>query len=335
MISTLLLSAVALVAPPAANRGGEWIADWDAAAKLAKESGKDLLVDFTGSDWCGWCVKLHDEVFQHDEFLKGVGDKYVLVALDFPRDDAVKAKVPNPTRNAALQKRYHVRGFPTILLMAADGDVIGQTGYQQGGPAAYLTHLEELRTAGLPLLEEQDKMEQKIVAAKDAEKAALIEEAMTRLAALTEENAFLATKFGDLVRLGLVADPDNKSGLKRKSIEALLKAGQLDDELATVVRTLDPKNEAGLLERVVAAEMGSIGSEEEIAPFVKKIDELVAFGPLKDSKIKLEICVNAAFFNHRFLKNPEAAKKYATMVKEGGEELNPQVKQLIDSILAG
>jgi len=335
MISTLLLTAAALAAPPAANRGGEWIADWDAAAKLAKESGKDLLVDFTGSDWCGWCVKLHDEVFKHDEFLKGVGDRYVLVALDFPRDEAVKAKVPNPARNSALQKRYHIRGFPTILLMAADGDVIGQTGYQPGGPAAYLTHLEELRTAGLPLLAEQDAMEAKIAAANGAEKVALIEEAITRLAGLTEENGFLGTKFGDLVRLGIAADPDNKSGLQRKSIEALLKAGQLDDALATEVRKLDPKNEAGLLERVVAAEMGTIGSEEEIAPFVKKIDELVAFGPLKDKQVALEICVNAAFFNHRFLKNAEAAKKYATMAKESGQELNPQVKQLIDSILGG
>ncbi|MGB0767609.1 MAG: hypothetical protein ACPGYV_07840, partial [Phycisphaeraceae bacterium] len=70
---------------------------------------------------------------------------WVLVALDFPRDEEIKAKVPNPERNKELQAKYGVRGFPTILLMTADGEVFGRTGYQAGGPEKYLEHMAELR----------------------------------------------------------------------------------------------------------------------------------------------------------------------------------------------
>ena len=72
-----------------AMSGEGWVADFDVAVKQAREQGKHLLVDFTGSDWCGWCIKLHDEVFAKEAFLKAAQEKYVLVALDFPRDQAI------------------------------------------------------------------------------------------------------------------------------------------------------------------------------------------------------------------------------------------------------
>ncbi|MCY3004338.1 MAG: thioredoxin family protein [Planctomycetota bacterium] len=95
-----LVGCVALVAPAVASEG--WIADFDEAVKIAKAEKKDLFVDFTGSDWCGWCKKLDAEVFSHEEFLTAAKKSFVLVALDFPRDEAVKAKVPNPKRNDEL-----------------------------------------------------------------------------------------------------------------------------------------------------------------------------------------------------------------------------------------
>jgi protein disulfide-isomerase len=112
----LIFGATALLAQPSLA-DETWFYEFDAAAAAAAESGKDLLVDFTGSDWCGWCHKLNDEVFDHQVFLDGVADQYVLVKLDFPRSDEAKAKVPNPDRNAELRDAHGVRGYPTILLM--------------------------------------------------------------------------------------------------------------------------------------------------------------------------------------------------------------------------
>ena len=89
-----------------------WLTDFDKAVETAKQEKKDLLVDFTGSDWCGWCIKLKEEVFDHDEFTKAVTPHFVLVALDYPRGEEAKAKVPNPERNKELSRSTGSRAFP-------------------------------------------------------------------------------------------------------------------------------------------------------------------------------------------------------------------------------
>jgi len=140
MLTIALLTAGALSGPPVAvDDGAKWHADFDEAAKVAREEGKDLLVDFTGSDWCPPCIKLHDQVLTNDAFLSAVSDKFVLVALDFPRNDEAKAKVPNPERNRELAKMYGVTGYPTVMMMTADGLDYGRiVGYGGAGVDAYL-----------------------------------------------------------------------------------------------------------------------------------------------------------------------------------------------------
>jgi thioredoxin-related protein len=140
-IRLLTTLCAALVATPAGLLAAEapWTADFAAAKKEAAASDKDLLIDFTGSDWCGWCIKLTKEVFSHDEFKEGVKDKFVLVELDFPQD---KSKLPEETQkqNEKLGAEYAVQGYPTILLTDAEGRPYAATGYQKGGPEAYLKH---------------------------------------------------------------------------------------------------------------------------------------------------------------------------------------------------
>ncbi len=144
----LLITAslcLTLLAPSAAAQNEDgWYADFNSASAAAAASGKDILVDFTGSDWCGWCIKLDKEVFAHPEFLNPAQEKFILLALDFPRSEEVKATVPNPNQNNELKGKYKVRGFPTILLMSADGEVYAKTGYRKGGPDAYIEHLDSL-----------------------------------------------------------------------------------------------------------------------------------------------------------------------------------------------
>src|SRR5262249_16992346 len=122
MMLSLFVAALALQAPkpapaakpdpkPAAKPDakpapeGGFRADFDEAVNVAKEEHKDLLVDFTGSDWCIWCKKLHSEVFDFDSFLDGADEKFVLVALDYPHSDEAKKLVPNAKRNDELMKK--------------------------------------------------------------------------------------------------------------------------------------------------------------------------------------------------------------------------------------
>ncbi len=331
MLSHLLFTAVAALAAPASHRGDQWVADWDAAAKLAKESGKDLFVDFTGSDWCGWCIKLHEEVFAHEEFLKGVGEQFVLVALDYPQGDEAKAKVPNPERNAELAKQHKIGGYPTILLMTADGEVFGRTGYREGGAAPYVTHVAELRTSGKAEIAEAKEFEAKFAAATGEEQLKLLDVAIEKLMALAGESPATA-KFSAIARHALTLDADNKAGRKLKAIKALLHVGDVTADVVGAARELDPKNENGLLEKVVLAETGNIGSEEELKAAAKKIDDLDALGPMKDKEVAMQLYVNAAFWNFQFIKNVEVAKKYSKKVSELGLEINPRLQQLLDRI---
>ncbi|MDB6077453.1 MAG: thioredoxin family protein, partial [Akkermansiaceae bacterium] len=141
------LSAVTLTLGSAFGTAAEgWITDLDAAKKQAAAEKKDILIDFTGSDWCIWCKRLDGEVFSKDEFKKGVKDKFVLVSLDYPQDKE-KAGVSEEMakKNAELAKTFAIKGYPTILLVDSEGKPFAATGYQEGGPDKYVTHLDELR----------------------------------------------------------------------------------------------------------------------------------------------------------------------------------------------
>ncbi len=137
--------ALTVTATLSTAAGDNWMIDFDAAKKKASLENKDLFVDFTGSDWCGWCIKLVDEVFRHDVFNQGVADKFVLVEIDFPRDQS-KLSHTIQKQNAQLKEKYDIQGFPTILLMDSTGRPYAQSGYLEGGAEKYLKHLGELQT---------------------------------------------------------------------------------------------------------------------------------------------------------------------------------------------
>jgi thioredoxin-related protein len=196
---------VALHCSVSAFAAGEgWTTDYAAAKKDAAENKKDLLIDFTGSDWCGWCIKLNEEVFQHDPFKTGVKDDFVLVELDFPRDkskqsDEVKAQ------NEELNKKYAVQGFPTILLADAEGRPYAKTGYQAGGPEKYVAHLDELRA----------KKTARDEAFATAEKSTGVDKAKALVAALKAmdlEDAMVSNFYGEVVASIKEADPKDETG---------------------------------------------------------------------------------------------------------------------------
>lgn len=120
-----------------------WLEDYDLALQTASNEEKIVLINFTGSDWCGWCKKLVAEVFSKPEFANYANKNLVLLMLDFPSNfKELPANVQKERQQ--LQEKYKVRGYPTILLTNAQGEVIAQTGYQAGGAEKYVEHLAEL-----------------------------------------------------------------------------------------------------------------------------------------------------------------------------------------------
>lgn len=109
----------------------EWLTDLPKAQAKAKAEKKLVLMNFTGSDWCGWCIKLDKEVFSTPEFVAYAKKNLVLVYVDFPRKKALSAE--QKKANDALQKTYKVRGFPTLIALNAKGEkVFEQVGYMAG-----------------------------------------------------------------------------------------------------------------------------------------------------------------------------------------------------------
>ncbi len=142
----LILFAAAACLLPAlfARAESGWLDDYKKAQQEAKASNKFLLLDFTGSDWCGLCKKFDKEILSQSEFQDYARENLVLVELDFPR-----AKPQSPElrkQNQELADQYQVQGFPTIVVLNGDGQKLWQyDGYFPDGPAAFIAQLEKLR----------------------------------------------------------------------------------------------------------------------------------------------------------------------------------------------
>lgn len=119
-----------------------WLTNLEAAKETARQEGKTIFVNFTGSDWCGWCFRLDDEVFSQTQFIQFAQENLVMLEIDFPRDipqtDEVKAY------NSNLLESFKIPGFPTILLLNENGNEINRTGYKSGGAEKYIEHISEL-----------------------------------------------------------------------------------------------------------------------------------------------------------------------------------------------
>ncbi|MCR9243705.1 MAG: thioredoxin family protein [bacterium] len=327
-IATVLLASTALCQTDGAHAAGHWYADFDEAAAAAKKANKDLLVDFTGSDWCGWCIKLDKEVFEHDAFTNGVDPHFVLVALDFPRGEEAKAKVPNPARNKELQSKYGVRGFPTVLLMTADGEVFGKTGYQRGGAETYVESLDKMRTEGKRNLQEVKDLVAKFEAATGpAAKAAITGLAIDKLMQLAP-GAIGTTQLADIVDPAVESE-DVK--LAERAVRALLKSGEAGDSTITKAVELDPKNEKGLFEQVVNNKMTSVKDDKSARAFLAALDKLVTL-EAKDTALFEKMLSQAAQWSFGPLGDKDAAKKYAKTLKAKAKDSKKYAK-LFEQIL--
>src|SRR4029453_9987213 len=119
----------------------KWLTDAAKAQTQAKAEKKLVLLDFTGSDWCGWCIKLNKEVFSKPEFAEYAKKNLVLVEVDFPRRKKLSDALAKA--NGALQSKYDIEGYPTLVILDANGKLAGKMGYVAGGPKPFLAELEK------------------------------------------------------------------------------------------------------------------------------------------------------------------------------------------------
>lgn len=129
----------------------KWYTDVREAITESNKVHKPMLMFFTGSDWCGWCIRLQNEVLKTPEFTKWAAENVVLVELDYPRRTPQTPEIKN--QNSELQQAFGIQGFPTIYFTSAesiDGKVnfkgLGQTGYVAGGPSAWLAVANDIVT---------------------------------------------------------------------------------------------------------------------------------------------------------------------------------------------
>jgi len=142
----ILLATTVCISLGAACSHGEsgWLNDYKRAQQEAKTNNKFLLLDFTGSDWCGWCKKLDKEILSQSQFKDYARENLVLLEVDFPRAKPQNAEVRK--QNQELAQQYQVEGFPTIVVLNGDGQKLWQyDGYFPDGLAAFIVQLEKLR----------------------------------------------------------------------------------------------------------------------------------------------------------------------------------------------
>jgi protein disulfide-isomerase len=132
--------------PGASAAGFEWITDYPRALTRARVERRNVFLFFTGSDWCGWCKRLEEEILTKSEFKNYAKEKLILVKLDFPRQIEQSEALQNQNRTLAAQ--YGIKGYPTVIVLDPAGRAVKQLGYQEGGPGPFVSALRAVEPRG-------------------------------------------------------------------------------------------------------------------------------------------------------------------------------------------
>jgi thioredoxin-related protein len=128
-------------------RGSEWQTDYEQALATAKAVNKCVLLDFTGSDWCGPCIEMKRVVFSRAAFLNYAKKNLVLVEIDYPKAKALPEKIAKQNERLLHQYGIDKSGYPTVILLNPDGKILGQLeGYSGERPADIISWIEKLRS---------------------------------------------------------------------------------------------------------------------------------------------------------------------------------------------
>ena len=267
IVSVGTLSLLVFLGAAAGNLHAEeslWQTNFDAAKAKAKAEKKLLLVDFTGSDWCGWCIKLKGEVFDKEAFRSEAPKRFVLVEVDFPHEKKLSKELKE--QNQKLQEQFKVQGYPTILMLDAEGKLVGRTGYRPDGPEEYVKHLAEMVQSHEEILALTAKLEK----AKGLQRARLLDQLIEDYAKLDRE----ADETGDWCKEIIALDAQNKAGLKPKyqcrllmaQFAELKEAEKFDEAKAVIEKIVALKGVSGQQKQDAYFALGEVCFHEKDFP---------------------------------------------------------------------
>ncbi|MEQ8218854.1 MAG: thioredoxin family protein [Arenibacter sp.] len=135
LIMTLLLSSLMMAQ--------KWESNWSDAAALAEKKHQNVVLVFSGSDWCAPCIKLDKSIWQSSEFQDYAKDHWTMLRADFPRKKANQLPEEQKNKNAQLAEKYNKNGyFPLVLVLDPNGNILGQTGYKNISVKEYIALLK-------------------------------------------------------------------------------------------------------------------------------------------------------------------------------------------------
>lgn len=238
----------------------EWMTDLEAAKAKAAAENKAVLIDFTGSDWCGWCIRLRQQVLDTPAFEAYAKDKFVLMEVDVPNNPKFDPELRK--RNEKLCEQFSVDGFPTIMVITPQGEVVG--GFGGFKPTVEAT-AESLNAA---------------LATADLLKKAETQQGAEQLATLVQAYKEIPDEFRSqaaALRLRIIAlDPQDTTGVvrqqrvleQREALAAALPAAKTPAEALTLVdkalTTAEPENKPGMLQLKFQILLSSAQSVDDV-----------------------------------------------------------------------
>lgn len=123
----------------------DWKTNIEEAKATAAKENKNILLVFSGSDWCAPCIKLEKNVWKSDAFKQYAEKKLVLLRADFPNKKVNQLPADVAERNKKLSEKYNKDGnFPLVVLLDKSGKVIGMTGFKNISAEEYIKLLDSL-----------------------------------------------------------------------------------------------------------------------------------------------------------------------------------------------
>lgn len=314
-------SILAVLGLNLAATAAEWTEDFAAAKEQAAKEKKDLLMDFTGSDWCHFCIKLKEEVLSKPEFEAEAPKSFVLVEVDFP--DKKKQDEKIKTQNKQLQKTYSIEGYPTVILADSTGRAYAKMGYAPGGPVPYMKQLSELRA----VREKRDAAFEKAAKAEGLEKAKALHEGIKSL-----DSEIASTYYSKEMDEIAALDKDDTLGVKKgkevakasqalqQKLEALHGAKKFDEFAKELDNFIAEWKLEGLEKQRILIHKLAIYGPDKLDDAEKVTDELLKIDP------KSEVGLMA-------VKIKEQIASMRTKGKDGddqgkaGEKDKPEVKE--------
>lgn len=273
---TAMAPAAALAALTAPASAAEWMTDFGAAAQRAASEGKLVLVDFTGSDWCAFCMQLRRQVLDTPGFEDYARDRFVLLEVDLPNRASFDAALR--ARNEELCRTYGIRTFPTLLVLTPRGEVAGGFMGMRPDLAAVMEELE-------PALGRADALRRAAGLEGEARREALL----ACYKALPEHLQACAKGLRDEI---VDLDPGNTSGLRdlvlcerqMDEINDRLATAEGDpraerDLLASALKDALPGNRLALLNQLYPLQIKAADSLEELEQARGTMQEILRYNP--------------------------------------------------------